>query len=70
MTMPLPWGVGLPLRVVRRSVLQWEPWRGAKSALTAIEGKTGFLKAFADTTQGSELPARDLGKTWSVMSGV
>jgi len=40
---------------------------GAKSAPTAIEGKTGFLKAFADTTEGSGLLARDLGKTWSVM---
>lgn len=41
---------------------------GAVSAPTAIEGKTGFLNAFANTTEGSELLARDLGKRWSIMS--
>lgn len=42
--------------------------QGAKSAPTAIEGKAGFLNAFANTTEGSELLTRDLGKTWSIMS--
>jgi 2-methylcitrate dehydratase PrpD len=42
--------------------------QGAKSAPTAIEGETGFLKAFANTTEGSELITKDLGKTWSIMS--
>jgi 2-methylcitrate dehydratase PrpD len=42
--------------------------QGAKSARTAIEGETGFLKAFANTTEGNELIAKDLGKTWSIMS--
>jgi 2-methylcitrate dehydratase PrpD len=40
----------------------------AKSARTAIEGKTGFLNAFANTNEGSELLTKDLGKTWSIMS--
>jgi 2-methylcitrate dehydratase PrpD len=40
---------------------------GAKSALTSIEGETGFLRCFADTTGKSDLLVRDLGKTWSIM---
>jgi 2-methylcitrate dehydratase PrpD len=42
--------------------------QGAKSASTAIEGTTGFLRAFADSTEGNELLTKDLGKTWSIMS--
>jgi 2-methylcitrate dehydratase PrpD len=42
--------------------------QGAKSAPTAIEGKTGFLRAFSDSTEGSDSLTRDLGKTWSIMS--
>ncbi|MBW1783513.1 MAG: MmgE/PrpD family protein [Deltaproteobacteria bacterium] len=42
--------------------------QGARSAPTAIEGKAGFLNAFANTTKGSERLTRDLGKTWSIMS--
>jgi 2-methylcitrate dehydratase PrpD len=41
--------------------------QGAKSARTAVEGKTGFLNAFANTTEGSELITSELGKTWSIM---
>ncbi|MBW1942982.1 MAG: MmgE/PrpD family protein [Deltaproteobacteria bacterium] len=42
--------------------------QGAVSAPTAMEGDAGFLRAFADTTEGSESISRDLGKTWSIMS--
>jgi 2-methylcitrate dehydratase PrpD len=42
--------------------------QGAKSAPTAIEGTTGFLRAFADSTEGNELLTENLGKKWSIMS--
>jgi len=41
--------------------------QGAKSAWTSIEGKAGFLNAFANTTEGSELITSDLGNEWSIM---
>ena len=40
---------------------------GAISASTAIEGEAGFLNAFANSTEMSELIAKDLGKVWSIM---
>ena len=41
--------------------------QGARSARTALEGKAGFLKAFAGTTETAEFITRDLGKTWDMM---
>ncbi len=42
--------------------------QGAVSARTAMEGDAGFLRAFADTTEGMDSISRDLGKTWSIMT--
>jgi len=42
--------------------------QGARSASTAIEGTAGFLRAFADSTEGSELLAHGLGETWNTMN--
>jgi 2-methylcitrate dehydratase PrpD len=41
---------------------------GGKAAPTAIEGKTGFLRAFADTTERAEGLTAHLGKKWEIMN--
>ena len=41
---------------------------GGKAAPTAIEGKAGFLNAFADTTEKAEEIVAHLGKKWEIMN--
>ncbi len=41
---------------------------GGKAAPTAIEGKTGFLRAFADTTEMSGRLTVHLGEKWEIMN--
>jgi 2-methylcitrate dehydratase PrpD len=41
---------------------------GGKAAPTAIEGKAGFLNAFANTTENAEGIVAHLGKKWEIMN--
>jgi 2-methylcitrate dehydratase PrpD len=41
---------------------------GGKSAPTAIEGPTGYLKAFANTNEMAEKITAQLGKKWEIMN--
>jgi len=41
---------------------------GAQAARTAIEGNTGFLKAFADTAEKAEAIVESLGKRWEILN--
>lgn len=42
--------------------------QGGKAARTAIEGKTGFLNAFANTTEMAERIVAFLGQKWEIMN--
>jgi 2-methylcitrate dehydratase PrpD len=41
---------------------------GGQAARTAMEGNTGFLKAFADTTEKAEAIVGSLGKRWEILN--
>lgn len=41
--------------------------QGAKSARTSVEGPAGFMNAFANTIEGSESIASNLGNEWLIM---
>ena len=41
---------------------------GGKSAPTAMEGKTGYLNAFANTSENAEEIVKHLGKRWEIMN--
>jgi len=41
---------------------------GGKSAPTAMEGKTGYLNAFANTTENAQEIVKHLGKRWEIMN--
>jgi 2-methylcitrate dehydratase PrpD len=41
---------------------------GGKAAPTAIEGKAGFINAFADTNEKAEEIVASLGKRWEIMN--
>lgn len=40
---------------------------GGKAAFTAIEGKSGFLSAFANSAECADEIGRDLGKKWEII---
>jgi len=41
---------------------------GAKASRTALEGKSGFLDAFANAIEHSEEIAKNLGQSWQIMA--
>jgi 2-methylcitrate dehydratase PrpD len=41
---------------------------GGKAAATAMEGKTGYLNAFANTTENAQEIVNHLGKRWEIMN--
>ena len=41
---------------------------GAQAARTAMEGDTGFLKAFADTAEKAEAIVESLGERWEILN--